>query len=321
MPTARLDPLVLPQRPHPRQVPSQLLPRRRQVPSLLLRLPRRVLVLPASMIQPTGMMNTRMTVLGMRTVPTALITVTAFLIQTLVPRPTRLAVSAEEEPRRPRLRPRQVLSLLLLRPRPGQVQPASTTQPTGMIASAMAVPGMRMALTALTTEATLPTQLSAPPLIKLAASAEEEPRPHHLHLRRVLAQLLPHLRHLLPIHATQAPVRMEVSAVAQDLVTPALVSPATPAPIARQTSTSVPPTPVRMAAAVLTASMSTPATVPVPASKGPIVRQTSTIARLRVVPMVVLALMGSTASHATVPVLASKVLPVRLRLSTQDASM
>ena len=254
MPTARLDPLALPQRPHPRQVPSQLLPHPRLVPNQLPPHRRRVLVLPVSMIPPTGMMNTRMAVLGTRTAATALITVAIFRIQTLVPRPTRLAVSAEEEPRRPRLLPRQVLVQLLPHPRQVlnqllphlrqvSVQPVSMIPPTGMMNTRMAVLGTRTAIIVLITEIGFLIQTSVPRPTRLAASAEEEPRRPRLLPRQVLVQLLPRLRPLLPIHAIPAPVRMEVSAVAQDLVTSALVSPALLGPIARPTSTSVLPTP------------------------------------------------------------------------------
>ena len=106
----------------------------------------------------------------------------------------------------------------------------------------MDVLGTRTAIIVLITEIGFLIQTLVPPLIKLAVSAEEELRLHHLHLRQVLVQLLPRLRPLLPIHATLAPVRMEVSAVAQDRATPVLASPALPGPIARPTSTSVLPT-------------------------------------------------------------------------------
>ena len=255
MPTARQDPPVLPRRPHPRQVLSQLLPHPRQVPSQLLPRRRRVLVLPASMIPPTGMMNTRMDVLGTPTAATALITVAVFRIKTLVPRPTRLAVSAEEEPRRPRLLPRQVPSQLLPLPLPGLVLPASTTQLAGMMNTRMDVLGTRTAIIVLITEIGFLIQTLVPSPTRLAVSAEVEPRLHRLLPRRVLVQLLPRLRPLLPIHATPAPVRMEVSAVAQDRATPALVSPASPGPIVKPTSTSALPTPARTAAAAPTVSM------------------------------------------------------------------
>ena len=98
MPTARQDPPVLPRRHHPHQDLSQLPPRPHQAPSQLLPRRRRALVLPASTIQPTGMMNMKMAVLGTRTAATALIMEIGFLIQTLVPPLIKLAVSAEAEP-------------------------------------------------------------------------------------------------------------------------------------------------------------------------------------------------------------------------------